>query len=184
MNSEILCKRSAISIAAMVAAATLISGTAFAGPITFTVTGQESGTFTFDGNPPTYVGSDGELNFYKLISATGYFSGATAASPYFVPADRDPAVAGVQSLGSYVTAASWNFSVFSDNLPVNSDGTFNVGTYSAFDQRSGASVTMTVSGGGAPSAPAPMIGGGFIAALAALVGLVWARMGRRSPLSA
>ena len=175
--------RAVMAVAALMAASGLVGSAAHATAVKFTVTGQIAGTFTFDNDPPTYVGNEGGQNFYALTSATGYFSGATAANLFYMPGDfMFPANAYIQGFGSFTTGANWTFGFWGPRLPVNADGTFNSGTYSTADNLSGANVTIDVTGGMAPSAPAPMIGGGLIEALAAIAGFALARTGSRKRL--
>lgn len=140
---------------------------AFANPVTFTLKegGVEKGSFTFNTDQLTSsVGSCCEGMQYTPDSSTGIWSGETvnfAAGSGFYSSKGN----------SWDGVASWigvGPILGTDSAPI-----FNFGTYTGINIYTYEPSTLTIGSG--PAAPAPLVGGGLLSALAALLalGMTW-----------
>jgi len=174
---------SRLSLAAC-AAAFAFAAPASATPLKFTFTGASVGSFNLDSNPtPANVYSASTM--VSISNATGRFAGFDVAT-FFAASDAGGFFAtDFLTLSTY--ADFYGQQLYSGSLahPVFAVGIYDLGTRSAFRD-----IVLTVTDAtgavfgpsrAAPGAPAPEVGAGWLAALAAAAALV---LTRRRPLAA
>lgn len=169
--------------AAALACATLGGTSAYATPLKFTLTdGAHSSSWIQDSDPTPLESFD---SFYTIIgfeNASGYIQGNGSST--YVTAAFVNYVTGVDVAAFGLTDNNNSLTYLGDQLYSGTESAphFSIGTYNLWGSGSEypedaltASPTLTIG----PAAPAPLVGSGLLAAVAALAGLGLTRLGKR-----